>query len=172
MNRAENQQKIDSFDSIRELSLAAAKTSGGIFVSTGTKDLPEIAKIVGAQRLFVRVLPSVDSIKICLDCGVLPSKIIAMQGPFSLALNRALFLETDSRVLITKLSGKSGGVDEKISAALSLSMKILALRRPFESGKSIAKSVSDIENWLNRLEKSNSVVSSSVFHLDSETSSE
>ncbi|MBQ4378547.1 MAG: precorrin-6A reductase [Treponema sp.] len=105
--------------------------SGKIFVSTGSKELPELcAKITDKSRLFVRVLPSVESLKICETCGILRSQIIAMQGPFSEKMNEIQFEESGAKILLTKESGKIGGYFEKIEAAKKLGMKIAVIENP------------------------------------------
>ena len=40
------------------------------------------------DRLYVRVLPTVDAINECLKIGLKSSHIIAMQGPFSIDANK------------------------------------------------------------------------------------
>ncbi|MBQ9034214.1 MAG: precorrin-6A/cobalt-precorrin-6A reductase, partial [Lachnospiraceae bacterium] len=44
---------------------------GNLFLTTGSKDLPLLAAEIGEpERLFVRVLPSVESLTICMECGI------------------------------------------------------------------------------------------------------
>ena len=62
-------------------------------------------------------MPSIDSINACISAGIPSRNIIAMQGPFSKDLNEAVIKEFDCKYLVSKLSGRSGGFDEKIEAA-------------------------------------------------------
>lgn len=148
---AEIPEGVRAFGSMAELSRAAAETRGNVFVATGTKELSELVAGVGAGRLFVRVLPSAESISACRSLGIPSSRIIAMQGPFSRRLNEAMFVETGARVLVTKLSGRNGGQDEKISAAAACSMSVLALARPPEGGAAIVRTAAEAAAWADSL---------------------
>lgn len=149
----ENLDGIFLFDSMTDLASALTKTNGTIFVSTGTNDLGSLVSKIDLERLFVRTLPSEESIRICKSLGLKGSRIIAMQGPFSANLNEAMFLETKSKILVTKLSGANGGEDEKIKAARALSMSIFALRRPIEKSTNLAFSKNDVALWLLEIAK-------------------
>jgi precorrin-6x reductase len=83
-----------------------------------------------SERLIARVLPSVESIELCLEAGILPSHIICMQGPFSHEMNLAMFRDMKAKILVTKESGASGGFNEKLSAARELGMSVFLLKRP------------------------------------------
>lgn len=104
---------------------------GRIFVTTGSKELPILAqKISDKSRLFVRVLPTVESLEICAKCGIVQKQIIAMQGAFSERMNEVQFSESGAKILLTKESGSAGGFFEKIAAAEKLGMKIAVIRNP------------------------------------------
>ena len=53
-----------------------------------------------------------------------------MQGSFSRDLNRALFESFGADVIVTKDSGKIGGVDSKIEAAQDLKIPVVMIDRP------------------------------------------
>ena len=126
-------KNLHEFESISSLVDALSKTKGAIFLSTGSRDLAAFTSLPDYQnRLFVRVLPSADSLEKCRDAGIPSSHIIAMQGKFSTELNRALFAEYNCRLLVTKESGAAGGFSEKIAAAEALDMEIYALKSPVE----------------------------------------
>ena len=104
---------------------------GNVFLTSGSKDLPLLVKEIGEpERLFVRVLPSAQSLKICEDCGIPASHVIAMQGPFSQELNAAMFRQTGARAVLTKESGKEGGFDAKIEAAKEIGIPVVVVRNP------------------------------------------
>lgn len=90
-------------------------TEGNILLTTGSKEIIQYSRL--SNRIFPRVLPSVDSINACTSAGIPSKNIIAMQGPFSKTLNEAIIKEFDCKYLVSKLSGKSGGFEEKIEAA-------------------------------------------------------
>lgn len=97
---------------------ALRETTGAILLTTGSK---EVSVYTGEpllkKRLFVRVLPSIESIGLCQQAGLTGKQIIAMQGPFSEEMNLAMMKQYHIAHLVTKESGHTGGVDEKLLAA-------------------------------------------------------
>ena len=86
-----------------------------ILVATGSKEIAKYAAI-DKDRIYARVLPSVESINACRDIGLDSSHIIAMQGPFSEELNLALMKQYNCKYMVSKQTGYNGGFDEKIEA--------------------------------------------------------
>jgi precorrin-6x reductase len=112
--------------------LAAAK--GVIFAATGLKEAELFAGIPDfSERVFFRMLPSVEGLASCLRLGYPANHLILMYGPFSKEMNRAMFLAAKAEILVTKDSGAEGGFREKAEAAKELGMKIALLSRPDES---------------------------------------
>ena len=114
----------------REAAEVLAETEGPIYLTTGSHTLSVYTQIIPPERLYVRVLPSMESLRLCQEAGILPSHICAMQGPFSLNLNLALFEELHIRTMVTKDSGAAGGLTEKVRAALALNIDIILIERP------------------------------------------
>lgn len=123
------------FDNMDDLIDWLKGEPGGIFVTTGSSSarvfvgLPQYQ-----QRVWLRVLPCINSLSHCLALGYGPDKLICMQGPFSEELNRAMFKATGARILVTKDSGRTGGFPEKIRAAKSLGMLTAVLAKPNDCG--------------------------------------
>ena len=69
-------------------------------------------------------------VKKCEDVGVLPKNIIAMQGPFSKNMNKAMIEQYDIKYLVTKQAGDTGGEREKIEAADEMGIDVVFLTRP------------------------------------------
>ena len=147
--------RIEKFDSIEKIAdfiraedeklFRADKSLPSVFLSTGSKELLPFTRLKDyKRRVFVRVLPIVESIKKCEECGFLKKNIIAMQGPFSAALNEAMFRECKAEILVTKISGKNGGFYEKITAARKCGMRVLAVTSPHECGEGVFKSEDEI----------------------------
>ena len=117
------------FGSMEECAGALKNTSGKILLTTGSKDLHLFCKDPELKdRLIVRVLPGLESLKLCLDENLEGKQIVAMQGPFSLQMNKTLLSEYGIQVLVTKESGKTGGFDEKILAAKECSVKCFVIK--------------------------------------------
>ena len=104
---------------------------GNVLLTTGSKDLAVFAKLRDyKQRLWVRILPSLDSLSAALELGYPASHIICMQGPFSRQMNTATLRSMDGRILVTKDTGKAGGFGEKAQAAREAGARLLVIRRP------------------------------------------
>lgn len=107
--------------------------TGNVLITTGAKELAAYTGVGDYQsRLYVRVLPDPQSIETCRQLGFSYDRIIAMQGPFSHALNAAVLREVKARYLVTKESGAQGGFPEKISAAMETGVTPVIVGRPKE----------------------------------------
>ncbi len=114
----------------------AAHQERKALIATGSKELFHFARIAGAaERLYARVLPSAEGIAACRRIGLNGRHIMAMQGPFSYAMNLAMLQAADASYLVTKRSGRAGGFQEKLEAALKLGCQVIVVRRPEESGE-------------------------------------
>ncbi len=117
------------FDTYQDMVAFLAERSGNILVTTGSRQLEHYQRL-DKTRLTVRVLPTASVLAKCEALGYKPSAIIAMQGPFSEAMNGLIIEERNIAYLTTKDSGDVGGVGEKLSAARSKGVAVLFLRRP------------------------------------------
>lgn len=107
------------------------QTSGTVFLTTGSKELMRFSAINQfSDRVYARVLPMEQSLKLCQEAGLQPSHILAMQGPFSTALNVAMLRAVGADLLVTKASGVVGGFPEKLEAARELGIPALIIGRP------------------------------------------
>ena len=110
-----------------------AGTVGAVLLTTGSKDLEKYTALPDySRRLYPRVLPTVEAIETCERLGFLGSHIIAMQGPYSTELNRAMLKQFEIKTLVTKDGGRAGGFSEKVEAARSLGVEVLVIGRPTE----------------------------------------
>jgi precorrin-6x reductase len=82
--------------------------------------------------LYTRVLPTTEAIKKCAELGFLPNQIIAAQGPFCTRFNAAMIEQYHIEYLVTKDSGRAGGVEEKLEAAEQAGIETVIIRRPTE----------------------------------------
>lgn len=109
---------------------AAAHSHGPILLTTGSKTLPVFINVLGTERLIARVLPTPAVLQQCMDLGLQPRQIIAMQGPFSEETNCALIRQFAIRLLVSKDSGDEGGMREKLAAAAECGVQLLLIERP------------------------------------------
>ena len=106
---------------------------GNILLTTGAKELSSFAAI-DPERLYPRILPSHQSLEACERLGIPHRNIIAMQGPFSEELNRAIIRQYRIRYLVSKDGGVPGGFPEKAAACRETGTELILLSRPEESG--------------------------------------
>ena len=122
-------------------------TEGNILLTTGSKELPAFcADEAFRSRVYARVLPMPNSLQICADCGVAPDHIIAMQGPFTEALNLSMLNAIGAKLLVTKDTGSAGGYEAKINAALRAGARAVIIGRPAQrEGRSLDEIAADLE---------------------------
>ena len=93
------------------------------------------------KRLFARVLPVGEVLWSCERMGFDAGHLIAMQGPFSKEMNVATLKMTGAQVLVTKDSGTAGGLEAKLEAARECGADVVLVRRPQETGMTVAEAV-------------------------------
>ena len=118
-------------------------TEGPILLTTGSKELARFTALPDfADRVYARVLPMADSLRLCQEAGLQPSHILAMQGPFSKELNIAMLNALGAKYLVTKSSGKAGGFEEKLDAAQAAGAVAVIIGRPKQrSGVSLEEAL-------------------------------
>lgn len=125
----EEQADIIRVGSISEAAACLAGRKGSVLVTTGSKDLERFARELGdVSRIFARVLPSQESLAVCLKAGLTGRQIFAMQGPFDMQMNCALIRHTGAQWLLTKETGQAGGYPEKIGAARQCGAGVVSIR--------------------------------------------
>lgn len=106
---------------------------GKVLITTGSKELEAYTTVTDYDnRLFIRVLPTLEVMEKCLKLGFNGKNLICMQGPFSYDMNVAMLKQTGARYIVTKDTGAAGGFEEKISAARNLGVTVILISRPPE----------------------------------------
>lgn len=138
-------------------------TTGPVFLTTGSKNLPEFMPLPdAADRLFVRILPNADMVSLCTGLGLAGSHIFCMQGPFDTDMNLATINQIRkiwqkehpdqadaSLYMVTKQSGSTGGFPEKLEAAASAHIPLLVIGRPEDTpGLSLTESYIWLDQWI------------------------
>jgi len=100
-----------------------------ILLTTGFSSVEKFVKLKDEKNIYVRMLPMTAHIEQCVKMGIKSSNILALQGPFSLELNKASFNQYHIDVVVTKDSGKIGGVPEKIQAAMEMGIDTVVIQR-------------------------------------------
>lgn len=137
----ENQNSGDCLyaDSVEDAVALLEHTKGNILATTGSKEAGKYTALTDYEnRLFLRVLSLPDVVKQCKDLGFQGKNLICMQGPFSEELNIAMLRQWNCKYLVTKMSGATGGFQEKIDAARTCGCIPVIIGRPLkESGMSV-----------------------------------
>lgn len=125
---------ITYFETNEACEKALEDTKGNILLTTGSQELSKYCISDNIKsRLYVRILPSIESISHCMEQGICGKQVIAMQGPFSVEMNEAILCQYNISYLVTKESGISGGYLEKLEAARRVGIPVLVIGCPKES---------------------------------------
>ena len=122
--------------------------AGNILLTTGSKELAAFAALA-PDRLFPRVLPTHAGLDACLSLGIPHSNILALQGPFTKAMNQAMLEQYHIRWLVTKDGGSPGGFADKLTAAQAVGVPVLLVRRPPDWGERLEDLLNDSERGEN-----------------------
>ena len=127
------------------------RTEGNVLLTTGSKTLPQYCEDPALkERIYARVLPLADSLRICSECGLPADRILAIQGPFSREMNTAMLRQTKAAWMVTKDTGNAGGYTDKIAAAKACGAKAVIIGRPEEkeAGLSLEETITLLEEKL------------------------
>lgn len=129
------EENIRYFETNEECAEALTYTEGNILLTTGSKELSKYCISEELRhRLYVRVLPAMESLLLCMEQGICGKQVIAMQGPFTAEMNAAVIRQYQISCLVTKESGISGGYQEKLTAAKETGIRTFVIGRPKENG--------------------------------------
>lgn len=120
---------------------------GNVLLTTGSRQL-EFYDPLPKERVIVRVLPTSRVLEKCERLGYKPQNIIAMQGPFSYAMNVETIRQFDIRFLVTKDSGDVGGVSEKLRAAADMGVRVIFIERPRIEYPVVFNTAEEILGWM------------------------
>ena len=118
-----------------------------MLTTTGSRELAHYQPL-DKKRLYIRVLPTSGVLAKCEALGYKPSHIVAMQGPFTKAMNAVMIDQFGIRFVTTKDSGDVGGVADKIAAAKDSGAQVLCVDRPALDYPEI---VTNVDELLSRL---------------------
>lgn len=122
--------KIRSFECNEDCAEALLQMNGNILLTTGSKELSVYCGYESLKdRLYVRVLPGLESLSLCNENGIMGKHILALQGPFTVDMNEAMLRQYDISCLVTKKSGRAGGYIEKLEAAKRLDIPVYVVER-------------------------------------------
>ena len=105
---------------------------GNVLLTTGVNTCGAYQAGVSdaARRLYVRVLDNESSYQGCRKAGYAPDHVFGEMPPYSLQDNLRLIRQTQARILVSKDSGRTGGVDVKVAACKEAGITMVLIRRP------------------------------------------
>lgn len=103
-----------------------------VFLTTGSRNLEPYVRNSAQTKtpLWVRVLSHPGSVEACRLAGIEEDHILFGRGPFSVEDNRETIKKYSIGVLVTKDSGLSGGVLNKLEAAKLEHCQLVVVDRP------------------------------------------
>ncbi len=120
--------------------------SNNILIATGIKNIEYFNGLIKIKNVYFRVLPEYNNIKLLSEMNVKMKNIIAMEGPFNIELNNAIYKNYNIDTLITKDSGFDS--ESKIKAAIENNIKTVIIKRKRYNYKNIAYNYNDVLNIL------------------------
>ncbi len=114
------------------------KPGDNVLLTTGAREASCFAALLKdhPDRIWIRVLPSEQSIQQCLEAGFVPDRILTGYGPYDAEENASVLKRCGITYLVTKDGGTEGGYPEKLAAAYLRGVKVITIRRPKEEGLS------------------------------------
>lgn len=118
----------DAAEAVEQLN----QIGGNILLTTGVNTAAVYAEGVAdaKDRLYIRVLDNETSYAGCEKAGYPADHVFGEMPPFSVEDNLRLIRLTHANVLVSKDSGKSGGVDIKAEACKKAGITMVLIRRP------------------------------------------
>ena len=129
-NIYEDDKNIILMDDIDQVCERLNQTEGIVYLTTGSNTVGDYIDRLGMDRIHVRVLPVTRVMEKLTKLDVPADRIDGMRGPFEKGLNIELLKHAHATALVTKESGKQGGINEKIDACQELDIPCYIIKRP------------------------------------------
>ena len=115
-----------------------------VMLTTGFNNIKDFIGLNRDGGLIVRILPLAEHVRKSVEMGIHASNIAAMQGPFSYELNKSLYDHFRVDTIVSKNSGKEGGVSEKVAAAIDNRINVVLIKRPAINYPAVCSSIDEI----------------------------
>ncbi len=142
--------RVHYFPDYSSAVLYLKETQGNILLTTGSNNLQTFTSSLDIDRLYARVLPTYSVVKKCEELGLLPKQIIAVQGPFTKELNKAIYQNYNIKHIVTKDSGDAGGTKEKVAGAIEAGVNVVLIQRPDIEYPNICNSIEEVVERVSR----------------------
>lgn len=124
-------EPVRFFESPDELAEELLTSGRRAFFTVGAKGLQDFAG--KGLKPAARVLPTPESVQSALDAGVQPEDLVAAYPPYDAAFTVACLRRFGCDVIVSKESGREGGLEEKLAAARTAGAELFVIGRPVET---------------------------------------
>lgn len=143
------EENVYYVDDVEQAAKKAKSLGLRILLTLGSKKIEDFLCDELRDQVYIRMLPDPQLIEHLLSKGVLPDRIIAIQGPFSTSMNHVMMKDFLIDCLVTKSSGKEGGVPQKIAAAKQLGIPVIIIKRPNIKYPKVFNNRKDVVSFVN-----------------------
>ncbi|MEB3310314.1 MAG: cobalt-precorrin-6A reductase [Snowella sp.] len=123
-------RNVIELDSVDTLLKGNYLTNQRVLLTIGCKALPKFRQWQSQATLFARILPNLESIKIALESGFTPDRLIAIRPPINAELETALWQQWNISLAVSKASGQAGGEEIKQVVSQQLGIPLIIISRP------------------------------------------
>lgn len=125
-------EKIIWVEDVLEAARTASAWEGNILLTTGVNTAGIYAQHIKnfEERVFIRVLDNETSREGCKKAGYPDSHVFGIMPPFSVEDNQKLIRDCNISVMVSKDSGVSGGLLEKVEACRKEKIPLILIKRP------------------------------------------
>ena len=137
---------IHKVDNINQAVEVAGRLGRRILLTTGFNSIKDFIRLKddSSHELIVRILPMPEHISRCIEMGILPKNIIALQGPFSKEFNIVNLRDFNVDVVVTKDGGREAKTREKVDACLETETPLVIIQRPVLNYSCVCSSIEGI----------------------------
>ncbi len=126
--------QISYVSDIEEAIKLLNEMDGNVFLTTGVNTSSKYMERVknSKERLYIRVLDVESSHTGCKNAGYPDSHVFAKMPPFSVEDNLRMIKKANAKVMVSKDSGKTGGVDVKVESCKKAGIPMILIAPPSE----------------------------------------
>ena len=124
--------RIHVVPDVREAVSCLNDMEGPVLLTTGVNTAAQYYAGVSeaSERLYIRVLDTPASYEGCRNAGFPDEHVFGEMPPYSVEDNLRLIKKTGARVMVSKDSGKTGGVDIKVEACKASGIPMILIQTP------------------------------------------
>lgn len=121
-----------------------------ILLTIGSRNIsPYVSAARGAKLpVYARVLPCRESEEACRAAGLCDSEVIEARGPFTVQDTLTLIQSLKIGTLVTKESGRAGGVPEKLEAAARAKCNVVIVKRAAFNEHNLCRTLDEVVGML------------------------